>query len=180
MRALTCKLLLGLAVLTATPAIGQQLTQLGYVDMKTVLDNAPQVVAGRQKLDQEFRPRNDAVLADEQRLVDMEQQLNQDSVMREEERAELERQIRSLRRAINRRKEDLREEINFRANEVIKSLEETVEMIIQDIARQENYDLIVASGSSVMYHNPAIDITNKVLDRLQLEFDADQLELGGG
>ena len=53
-------LLLVMAFVVSTSASGQQL-RIGYVDMKQVLDSAPQVLAGRDVLDQEFRPRNDAI-----------------------------------------------------------------------------------------------------------------------
>ena len=49
-----CVVFLGLAL--ASSAWSQSL-RVGYVDMKRVLDNAPQVLAGRQQLDQEFRER---------------------------------------------------------------------------------------------------------------------------
>ena len=48
MKRLLPMLLLLLAVVAA-PATAQQL-RVGYVDMKQVLDNAPQVLAGREKL----------------------------------------------------------------------------------------------------------------------------------
>ena len=59
-----CVVLIALALSSAASA--QQL-RIGYVDMKQVLDNAPQVVAGRAKLDQEFRDRNDSIQLDEMR-----------------------------------------------------------------------------------------------------------------
>ena len=49
--------------------------KIGYADMKIIFDNAPQVVAGRDALDREFRPRNDAVLADEKRLAALQERL---------------------------------------------------------------------------------------------------------
>jgi len=52
--------LLMLMMVVAAPATAQQL-RVGYVDMKQVLDNAPQVLAGREKLDFEFRPRNETI-----------------------------------------------------------------------------------------------------------------------
>ena len=51
--------ILGLGLLLSAQAPAQNL-RVGYVDMKAVLDNAPQVVTGRDKLDLEFRPRNEA------------------------------------------------------------------------------------------------------------------------
>ncbi len=48
-------------------------TRIGYVDMKRLLDNAPQVVAGRQKLEKEFGPRDASLKTDEKRLDDLRQ-----------------------------------------------------------------------------------------------------------
>ena len=67
-------LLLTLFVLVAGPATAQQL-RMGYVDMKQVLDNAPQVLAGREKLDLEFRPRNETIEFQERQVQTMEDRL---------------------------------------------------------------------------------------------------------
>ena len=69
-----CVLLLGLAFYASVDA--QQL-RIGYVDMKAVLDSAPQVIAGRAKLDREFRSRNDAIEMDELRGDSLEMRLQQ-------------------------------------------------------------------------------------------------------
>ena len=70
-------LVLALCMGVASLAHAQDL-RIGYVDMKRVLDNAPQVVAGRALLDQQFRARNDAIELDESRLSLMESQLAQE------------------------------------------------------------------------------------------------------
>ena len=53
-------ILLMLFMVVAAPVTAQQL-RVGYVDMKQVLDLALQVCAGREKLDLEFRPRNETI-----------------------------------------------------------------------------------------------------------------------
>jgi len=62
MRALVLGAVLGACVLeTLSPATAlaqaPAAAKVGYVDMKRLLDNAPQVVAGREKLSKEFAPR---------------------------------------------------------------------------------------------------------------------------
>ena len=69
-----CVLLFGLFL--ATSAAAQQL-RIGYVAMKKVLDDAPQVIAGRSILDQEFRARNDSIEMDELRAQALEARLVQ-------------------------------------------------------------------------------------------------------
>ena len=155
-------------------AVAQEL-RIGYVDMKQVLDGAPQVVAGRAKLDQEFRERNDTIQLDEMRADSLEQRIQQGEV-NTENRVQLERDLREMRRNITRRKEDLRDELSFRRTEEVQRLEEQINVAVQEIARRNGFDLIVSSP--VIYANPDLDITNLILEQLEVEYAADQLELG--
>jgi outer membrane protein len=163
-----------LGVLFVTTASAQQL-RIGYVNMKQVLDNAPQVIAGREKLDLEFRPRNEAIEAEEARIGGLEIRLQQGDLT-EDARARLEREVREIRRGINRQREDLRDELSFRRTEEVQQLEAQINVAVQEIARSHGYDLILSSP--VVYADAALDITELILHQLQLEFEADQLELG--
>jgi len=164
-------LLFGLVFCTVAEA--QQL-RIGYVDMKQVLDNAPQVIAGRARLDQEFRARNDAIEMDEMRATALEARIQQGD-MSAESRLQSERELRDLRRNITRRKEDLRDELSFRRTEEVQSLEEQINVAVQEIAERNGFDLIISSP--VIYASPALDITDMILEQLEVEFAADQLEL---
>jgi outer membrane protein len=163
-------LLLGLAFLASAEA--QQL-RIGYVDMKRVLDNAPQVLAGRARLDQEFRARNDAIEMDEMRAAALEARLQQGDLSAES-RIQTERDVRDLRRNITRRKEDLRDELSFRRTEEVQSLEAQINVAVQEIAERNGFDLIVSSP--VVYASPDLDITDLILEQLEVEYAADQLE----
>lgn len=166
-----CLLLLGLAFYGPTEA---QSVRIGYVDMKQVLDNAPQVLAGRERLDQEFRARNDAIELDEVRATALEARLQQGDVAADT-RLQVERDLRELRRNITRRKEDLRDELSFRRTEEVQRLEEQINVAVQEIAERNGFDLILSSP--VVYANPGLDITDLILEQLEVEFTADQLEL---
>jgi outer membrane protein len=167
-----CVLLLGLAL--SASAAAQQL-RIGYVDMKQVLDNAPQVISGRAKLDQEFRSRNDAIEMDEMRAEALDLRLQQ-ADMSSDSRIQTEREVRELRRNVSRRKEDLRDELSFRRTEEVQRLEEQINIAVQEIAQRNGFDLIISSP--VIYANPNLDITDLILEQLEVEYAADQLELG--
>jgi outer membrane protein len=164
-------MLFALAFLASAEA--QQL-RIGYVDMKQVLDNAPQVLAGRARLDQEFRARNDAIEMDEMRVAALEARIQQGDLS-SDSRLQTERELRDLRRNITRRKEDLRDELSFRRTEEVQSLEEQINVAVQEIAERNGYDLIISSP--VVYANPDLDITDLILEQLEVEYAADQLEL---
>lgn len=157
-----------LIMLLAGSAMAQDI-RIGYVDMKRLLDNAPQVIAGRAGLDIEFRPINDDLLADEARLLSMEQELANATGLTSEQVAARQREIRNLDRSIERRREDLAEELNFRRNQQIKELGEEIEMAVQTVARREGYDLVLSSP--VAYASEAINITDKVLAFLEMDYE---------
>ena len=142
--------------------------------MKEVLDNAPQVVAGRAVLDREFRDRNNTIESDEFRAGALEARLLQQDLT-PDNRLALERQIREMRRNISRRKEDLLDELSFRRTEEVQRLEEEINVAVREIARRNGFDLILSSP--VIYVNPDLNITDLILEQLEVEFAADQAEL---
>jgi outer membrane protein len=148
----------------------QDAIRIGYVDMKRLFETAPQVVAARESLDDEFRPRNESLLADENRLQVLEQTLTDSTQLEADSRLELERDIRNLRRSIDRRREDLREELRFRTSTATKALEETIEVAVRQVAESQGYDLILTSP--VAYASSSVDITDSILDWLAEDFVA--------
>jgi outer membrane protein len=165
-------ILLLLLVVVAMPATAQQL-RVGYVDMKRVLDSAPQVLAGRDQLDLEFRPRNEAIEFQERQVQTMEDRLQLGDIA-EDARIRLERDLREMRRNVNRQKEDLRDELSFRRTEEVQKLEDQINQSVQVIANNNGYDLILSSP--VVYADPSLDITQLILDQLRLEYEADLRE----
>jgi outer membrane protein len=165
-----CVVFCGLGLVAS--AQGQSL-RIGYVDMKQLLDRAPQVLAGREQLDLEFRSRNEAIEMDEFRAKTLDDRLAQGD-MTTDASLQAERELRELRRSINRRKEDLRDELSFRRTEEVQKLEAEINLAVQEIASRNGYDLILSSP--VVYANPDLDITDLILEQLEAEYSADQLE----
>lgn len=153
--------------------VSAQQLRVGYVDMKQVLDNAPQVLAGREKLDLEFRPRNETIEFQERQVQDMDSRLQMGDLS-EDARIRLDRELREMRRNVNRQKEDLRDELSFRRTEEIQKLEDQINQAVQKIARDNGYDLILSSP--VIYADPSLDITQMILDQLTIEYEADKRE----
>jgi len=149
-------------------------TRVGYVEMKRLLEQAPQVVAGRERLDAEFRARNDELKADDGRLAALREKLRFDVTLDEEQTLRLEQEIRILERSIERRRNELRQELQLRRNEEIHKVEDDVNRAVATIAERSGYQLVVASP--VVYASPAIDITDQVLEHLRQEFARDQAE----
>lgn len=156
-----------LAGLIWVSSVHGQDTKIGFVDMKRLFAEAPQVQLVRENLDREFRPRNEAVLADEARVSDLQNELAANETLSPSERQAMENDIRNLQRSVVRRREDLQEEIRFRTNSETNALETTIALAVDEVAKAGGYDLILTSP--VAYASERVDITQQVLDWLALD-----------
>ncbi|HEU4664361.1 MAG TPA: OmpH family outer membrane protein [Dokdonella sp.] len=163
-RMLALLLVPALALAGAASAQSPAPARIGYVDMKRLLDNAPQVVAGRRTLEREFAARDTALKADEQRLVDLRRK--QATLARDEAEA-LQREIDALDRSIKRNRETMRNELKTRSDQELDKSWRQINEAVVDFAREQGYDLIVPSP--VVYASPRVDVTDRILDRLRRE-----------
>ncbi|HLF10139.1 MAG TPA: OmpH family outer membrane protein [Gammaproteobacteria bacterium] len=159
---------LSLGVL-ATSAVNAQNTNLkvGVVNVEQLLAQAPQSKEVNDKLQTEFGPRQRDIAAKRQTLQTQSETFQRDApVMGEEERLNLEREIRDGQRELQRTENEYLEDVNIRRNEELGKLQRALLQQVQAYARTEQYDLVVAD---VLYFSTAVDITAAVLAALQEE-----------
>lgn len=162
-------LLLFLAAFALAGGVGAQesvATRIGYVDMKRLLDNAPQVVAGRQKLEREFAERDSALKADEARSLELHaRQKSQAASMAKADADTLQREIDALDRSLKRNRDSMRAELKTRSDQELDRSWREINDAAVEFAREQGFDLIVPSP--VIYASPKVDVTDQVLDRLR-------------
>lgn len=138
--------------------------KIGYVNAVKVIEEAPQGEAALKKLEAEFAPRDKKIVEMQNNLKQMEQDLEKNALLlKDTEHRSKEFEIVSLRRDISRATQEFREDYNLRRNEELAALQKIVQKTITDIAKQENYDLILESA---VYAGPRMDITDKILKKL--------------
>lgn len=167
--------LLALVPLLLAVAVTANATDLkiGYVSPARVTDEAPQAEAAREDLEREFEPRNQELVSMRNELRELEDVMQTDGpLMAEDEQQRRQREIVSLRRELQRAQEAFREDLNMRRNELLADLQKRVVQTIGDFAREEDYDLVVSDG--VFYASDSIDITDRIIERLQTEFQSRQ------
>jgi outer membrane protein len=159
--------LLVLVGLLAVPlAAAQDGVRVGYVDMKRLIDNAPQLVEAQARLTREFQARNLRFEADKQRLAELE--ARQAAASSDDAAAALRAgEINALRRSVERNEQRMREQLATRLEEEIDLAFPRLSEAVADYAREQGYDLVVQSP--VIYASGRIDITDAVLDRLRRE-----------
>ena len=142
---------------------------IGYVDMQRLLDSAPQIMAARSRLEAEFEPVNDDVLELEAQLSRAEErQLRDRAILGNEDAEALDREIRTLRRDLRRKREDARDELTFRMQKELEAIEDDINNVVKAFAKERGYDLLIQSP--VVYVDDRIDITDEVLERLRREY----------
>jgi outer membrane protein len=145
--------------------------RIGYVDMKRLLDNAPQVVAGRQKLEREFAPRDAALKADEKHLQELRERQQREAATTSAGDAEAQkREIDALDRSIKRNREAMRNDLKSRSDQELDRSWREINDAVVEFAREQGFDLIVPSP--VVYASTRVDITDQVLERLKKQYRA--------
>ena len=156
-----------LALLLATLPVAagaQDAVRIGYVDMKRLLDNAPQVVAGRTRLEREFAARDAALQVEEKRAGELHARLAAGAGAGAEADA-LRREADALDRSIKRKREGLRNDLKTRSDQELDRSWREINEAVVEFAREQGYDLIVPSP--VVYASPNADVTDRILDRLR-------------
>lgn len=147
-------------------ALGQAASKIGYVDLKRLIDDAPQMIEARAKLQREFAPRDARLKDDEARLARLKQRYDRDgAIMTRADAEALAREIDVLEHAVKRGREDLRKEFDTRAAAERDRIWQVINDAVIDYARSQGFDLIIPSP--VVYVSPRIDITDAVLERLR-------------
>jgi outer membrane protein len=95
---------------------------------------------------------------------DMQAELERENVtMPESARREKERQLADISRNFQRLQREIREDLNLRRNEELAPVQGVATRIINQIAEQEKFDLIVQEA---VFASTRIDITEKVIKAL--------------
>lgn len=158
-----------LALLPAL-AFGQSTatSKIGYVDVKRLLDNAPQMAESRSRLEREFAARDTALKVEESKLSPLRQRQEQAAPA---DADALKREVDALERNIKRTREDLRSELNSRASTERDRVWQKINNSVIEYAREQGYDLILPSP--VIYASSRVDITEQVLERLKRDAQSD-------
>ena len=157
--------LLSLSLLSTSALHAQNNLKIGVVNVAQLIEQAPQSKAVNDKLQKEFQTRQSEILALRQRLQTQQETFQRDSpVMGEEERLNLERQIRDGQRELERTQNEYLEDLNIRRNEELGNLQRELLQQVQAYARAQQYDLVVAD---VLYFSTKVDITAAVLAAIQ-------------
>jgi len=155
-----------LAILLAGWAVAAGAVELkiGFVNTERVFREAAPAKRAQQKLEREFAKRNEELSRIEKQGRDLQAELERENVtITEPARREKERQLADISRNFQRLQREIREDLNLRRNEELAAVQERATRVINQIAEQEKFDLVVQEA---VFASGRIDITDKVIKAL--------------
>lgn len=167
---LSCALVAVLA--TATVAVAEaQALKIGFVNFGRLLEESPQAKAAQAALEGEFLPRQRDVAAQRKALQEKVDKLQKEAaVMSEADRLRNEREVRDLELNVNRRFNELQEDLNLRRNEEVGRMQRSLLQEVQAYAKANGYQLIVSEG--VLFAAEGMDITPQLVAAIKAKAPA--------
>ncbi|MFC4161549.1 OmpH family outer membrane protein [Chitinimonas lacunae] len=156
-------LVLVFSLLALLPVSANEL-KVGYVNVDRILRESGPAVKALKKLEKEFSIRDTELKKLAEQMRARQAELDKGGLtMPETERRNKERELVKVQQDLSRLQREFREDLNARRNEELAGIQERVYNTIQQIAQTEKYDAIL---QEVVYINPKLDITEKVLKAL--------------
>jgi outer membrane protein len=145
-------------------------SKIGYVSVEKILTDAPQVKAVNESMLERFGGRKTELQEMEKEINEMQENYKRNElVMTEDKLNELKNQIIAKIQEFKQKEAVLQQEVATVRNQELAVLQQSVRSIIEEIAKAEKYDLILTS-EGVAYANPDMDISGKVLKRMEKAF----------
>lgn len=172
--------LMALAFLLSAGAVEAQTLKIAYVNSQEILLNAPGAEAAQQQFDQEMAGYQSEISQLETELSNLETALQQQQLtLSPEAKANREQQLQTKFQEYQQRSQQLQELANQRRAALIQPVMDDITEVIEQIREEGAYSLILdAAAGSIVSADPALDLTQEVIDRLQAS-TGDRQDSGG-
>jgi outer membrane protein len=160
------KIFLGTVAAAALSMPAMAEIKVGVIDYARLLEQSPQAKAVQDALRNEFGPRFQQLVTQEQSLKTRADKLAKDgATMAPDQREREEKAIRDAARELERKKNEWNDDSNSKRNEEMNKLQRSLIGEVREYAKAQNFDIVIAEG--VIYATQAVDITPQVLQSLQ-------------
>jgi len=139
--------------------------KIGFVEIKKILQNAPQTMKANKVLEKEFTKRTKELKKIVKTIKAKESKFQKDSMtMSDSDREKKIKAIQALKIDAQRTEREVREDIDLRRKEEIAKVQRLVNVAVEKVAKEQAYDLILYQG--VAYAGKKVDITDVVIKAL--------------
>ncbi|MFZ0497939.1 MAG: OmpH family outer membrane protein [Steroidobacteraceae bacterium] len=158
------------AVIAPAQAQGAAL-RVAYVNYSQLIQESPQAQSAVAQLRAEFEPKQRNLQAEASELKAREDTLKKnEATMTQDQRDQAELDLRERYQDLSRKQSEIQDDVNTRRNELMSELQRTLVQVVQNYAKQQRYNLVLADG--VIYADTTLDITPAILSALKSQAPA--------
>jgi len=153
---------LGLVLCAAAASANAQDSRIAYVNSQRLTIESAPAKAASAKLEALFSKRQKDLADMQSSLKALGEKLERDGpTLSDSQRVAKQKEFAEQSRDFQRKKRELDEDVNSTRNEELQQIFDKATKAIRQLAESEKYDLVVSDA--VVYFNPKIDITDKVI-----------------
>lgn len=142
-------------------------SKIGVVDLQKIMQTSSQMKSIQEKLEREFKPRRDKLIAMEETLKkDMETFKRDTAVMSQTQRKDLEKKIVGEQQQFERDGQQYQQELSTAHNDAMEDFYNKIRAAISKVAESEKYD-IVFQKDAAPFSVEKLDITAKVMQEIK-------------
>lgn len=139
--------------------------KIGVYDNRAILDNLPNLQKEFDKLKAEFEPSQKKINDLQSKLLGLQEDIEKNAgIISAADMQTKQLEFQAMRREYQLLGEDTERVFKVRQNEVVQSLQASIDQEVLKLAKEQSYDLILRTG--ILYASPSVDITQEVLKRL--------------
>jgi outer membrane protein len=155
-----------LSALLAAPVSAVAETKIGVVNLRQALFSSNEARSFTEKLQSDFADEEESVREAQEEARKVKERIEKDAaMMNEEERKQLAGEFQEALKEFNYRKEKLDSAVAKRKQEFLDKARPEVDKAVKDLLDEEGLDLVLPA-EAVVYVKPSMDLTNKLLQKL--------------
>lgn len=137
--------------------------KVGFVNIRQLIANAPQIKQVQTKLATEFEDKNQAIIALRNEIVKLSASYDQQPS--KDEQLALQKQIDDKQLELSKLQQFMQDEFNLRRNEALGKVQTLIVKMVAKVSKEKQLD-IVLNNTGVVYVSNRIDITPDVFKYL--------------
>lgn len=140
--------------------------KIGIVDLQKIMQTSTQMKSIQQKLEKDFKPRRDKLVAMEETLKqDMEKFKRDATIMSDSQKKDLEKKILAAQQTFEREGQQYQQELSTAHNEAMEELYGKIRKAITKIAETDKYDVVLQKDAAP-FSSDKLDITDSVMKQI--------------
>lgn len=140
--------------------------KIGVVDLQKIMQTASQMKSIQEKLEKEFKPRRDKLVAMEEGLKkDMEKFKRDSAVLSPSQKKDMEKQIVTTQQQFEREGQQYQQELSTAHNEAMEEFYNKIRAAIAKVAETDKYDVVLQKDAAP-FSADKLDVTAKVMQQI--------------